>query len=93
MIPTDSEFLVLYVIYGAILALILLGLRFRQKKVFYVHVFIFLLYTAFMFYLFMDKEHFKGGASLGVLFYGFLFTVLQVFIYGIIVLITSLTKK
>ena len=93
MIPTDFEFLVLYVIYGAILALILWGLRFRQEKVIYLHLFIFVLYAALMIYLFLDKEHFKGGASLGVLLYGYLFPGLHVCFYGIIVLITALAKN
>ena len=58
MIPTDSEYLIIYSIYGIALLLILLGLWFRRKRVFYIHLFVFILYTAFMIYIFSDEENF-----------------------------------
>ena len=93
MIPTDSEFLMLYFIYGTVLLLVLLGLWFRQKKVFYIHLFVFLLYTVFMIYIFNDEENFKGGGSLVVLFYGILFPVVHLCIYGIIQIIRAILKN
>lgn len=97
MIPTDSEFSMMYLIYGIVFLLILLGLRFKQKRVFYLHLFVFLLYTAFMIYIFSDEENFKGGGSLVVLFYGILFPIVHLCIYGIIQIIKAIvinrTKK
>jgi len=93
MIPIDSEFLLMYVLYGVILILILMSLRFQRKRVFYIHLCIFLFYTAFMTYVFTDEENFKGGASLGVWFYGVLFPSIHLITYGIIQMITFLVKK
>ena len=90
MIPTDSEFSMLYLNYGTVFFLILLGLWFRQKKVFYIHLFVFLLYTFFMIYIFSDEENFKGGGSLVVLFYGILFPIIHLCIYGIIQIIKAI---
>lgn len=93
MIPTDSEFSIMYLIYGIVFLLILLGLWFRQKRVFYIHLFVFLLYTAFMIYSFSDDENFKGGGSLVVLFYGILFPIVHLCIYGIIQIIKAIVIK
>ena len=90
MIPTDSEFSMLYLNYGTVFFLILLGLWFRQKKVFYIHLFVFLLHTFFMIYIFSDEENFKGGGSLVVLFYGILFPIIHLCIYGIIQIIKAI---
>jgi len=90
MIPTDSEFSIMYLIYGIVFVLILLGLSFRQKRVFYLHLLVFLVYTAFMIYIFSDEENFKGGGSLVVLFYGFLFPITHFCIYGIIQIIKAI---
>ena len=93
MIPTEREFLMLYLIYGTVFVLILLGLWFRQKRVFYIHLVVFLGYTIFMIYIFSSEENFKGGGSLGVLFYGTLFPIVHVCIYGIIKIIHSIVKN
>ena len=93
MIPTDSEFSMLYLIYGIVFLLILLGLWFRQKRVFYIHLFVFLLYTVFMIYIFSDEENFKGGGSLVVFFYGILFPIVHLCIYGIIQAIKAIVKN
>ena len=93
MIPTDSEFSMMYLIYGIVFLLILLGLWFKQRRVFYLHLFVFLLYTAFMIYVFSDGENFKGGGSLVVLFYGILFPVIHLCIYRIIQIIKAIVIK
>lgn len=90
MIPIDSEFSIMYLIYGIVFLLILLGLWFRQKRVFYIHLFVFLLYTSFMIYIFSDEENFKGGGSLVVLFYGILFPIVHLCIYGIIQIVKAI---
>ncbi|MBP9794172.1 MAG: hypothetical protein KBC56_09265 [Flavobacterium sp.] len=46
-----------------------------------------------MFYIFLDEDNFKGGNSLAVLFYGGIFVVTHIIIYGVIELITSFRKK
>ncbi len=93
MIPTDSEFMMLYLLYGIVFLLILIGLRFRQKRLFYIHLFVFIIYTAFMIYIFSDKENFKGGSSLVVLFYGILFPIVHLCIYATIQIIQTIVKN
>ena len=93
MIPTDSEFSIMYLIYGIVFLLILLGLWLRHNRVFYIHLFVFLIYTVFMIYIFSDYENFKGGGSLVVLFYGILFPISHLCIYGIIQIIKAIVVK
>ncbi len=78
----------MYLSYGIVFLLILLGLWFKQKRIFYLHLFVFLLYTAFMVYISSGEENFKGGGSLVVLFYGILFPIVHLCIYGIIQIIS-----
>ncbi|AXP81921.1 hypothetical protein CJ739_2856 [Mariniflexile rhizosphaerae] len=88
MIPTDSEFSMLYFIYGITFTLILYGLFFTsKKKEFWYHLIFYSLYAGLMSYVFSDKENFSGGGSLVVLFYGFIFPVFHLIVYGIIKLI------
>lgn len=94
MIPTDSEFSMLYFFYGITLILIFCGLIFTSnKKEFWCHLIFYSLYTGFMVYVFSDKENFSGGNSLVVLFYGFVFPILHLIIYGIIKLINYIRNK
>ena len=94
MIPTDSEFSMLYFFYGVILLLILYGLLFTpNNKEFRYHLIFYSLYAGFMVYVFNDKENFNGGASLVVLFYGFVFPIIHLLVYGIIKLIKYLRKN
>ncbi|WP_298321329.1 hypothetical protein [uncultured Aquimarina sp.] len=94
MIPTDSEFSMLYVLYGITLILILCGLLFRpNRKEFWVHLLFYSLYAGLMIYVFSDKQNFSGGGSLVVLFYGFIFPISHLIIYGIIKLIKFVRKK
>ena len=41
-----------------------------------------------MVFIFLDKENFRGGNSLAILFYGFIFLLIHISINGIV----SLTK-
>ena len=85
MIPTDSEFSVLYLLYGIVLLLILAGLtRTAHKKEFRGHLIFFALYTGIMIYVFSDEENFKYGNSLAVLFYALLFPISHLVIFAII---------
>jgi hypothetical protein len=93
MIPTDSEFTMLYLLYGIVFLLIVLGLFVTQKREYYIHLFVFIIYTSLMIYIFSDKENFKGGGSLVVLFYGILFPIVHLCIYGIIQIIQAIVKK
>ncbi|WP_299315274.1 hypothetical protein [uncultured Aquimarina sp.] len=94
MIPTDSEFSMLYIAYAIVLILIVFGLFFKSnKKEFWIHLIFYSLYAGLMIYVFSEKENFQGGGSLVVLFYGFIFPILHLVIYGIIKLIKYLRKK
>lgn len=94
MIPTDSGFSMLYFFYGITLILILCGLFFTSnKKEYLYHLIFYSIYTGLMIYVFSDKENFSGGGSLVVLFYGFVFPIFHLVIYGIIKLIKSLRKN
>jgi len=46
-----------------------------------------------MIYSFSDDENFKGGGSLVVLFYGILFPIVHLCIYGIIQIIKAIVIK
>jgi hypothetical protein len=94
MIPTDIEFSMLYVLYGITLILILCGLLFTpNRKEFWGHLVFYSLYTGLMVYIFSDKENFSGGNSLAVLFYGFIFPLVHLMIYGIVKLIKFILKN
>ncbi len=85
MIPLDSEFSMLYFLYGITLILILCGLfSTSNKKEFRYHLIFYSLYTGLMIYVFNDKENFSGGGSLVVLFYGFMFPIFHLIVYGIV---------
>lgn len=85
MILINSEFSILYLLYVITLILIVCGLIFTSnKKEFWYHLIIYSLYTGLMIYVFSDKENFKYGNSLVILFYGFVFPICHLIIYGII---------
>lgn len=92
MLPTDSEFILLYVFYLVAFIYFLLG-TLSKKKRFKINLILFLIYTVFMGFVFWDKENFTGGGSLVVLFYGTIILFLHLFIYGIIEFIYSIKKK
>jgi hypothetical protein len=93
MIPKDGEFLLMYLVYLITLILIILGVMFKSnKKEFWIHLILFSLYTGFMIVVFSDEDSFSGGASLVVLFYGFVFPIIHILIYGGIKLMISIRK-
>ena len=94
MIPTDNEFSTLYFFYGFILILILCGLLFKpNKKEFKIHFIFYILYSGYVVYIFSDKENFKGGNSLAVLLYSFVFPILHLIIFGIVKLMKFIIKN
>ena len=94
MVPTDSEFLMLYMLYGITLCLIIIGLCLTSRKLeFGIHIIMFLFYSGLMLYVFSDKENFTGGGSLVILFYGILFPIVHLGVYGIVTIIRRLKKN
>ncbi|QHI36360.1 hypothetical protein IMCC3317_17220 [Kordia antarctica] len=93
MITTDSDFVVLYFMYGIVLTLILFCLFFGNKKEYLIHLVIYLLYTIFMISIFTDKENFSSGGSLVVVFYGLVFPILHIIGYGITKFIKFIRKN
>lgn len=93
MFPTDSEYILLYFVYFSVFIYFFLGLIFTKKTIYKVNLTIFMVYFLYMLYIFLDEDNFKGGNSLAVLFYGAIFVLTQIVIYGIIELIKSFRKK
>ncbi len=93
MFPTDSEFILLYFVYFSVFIYFFLGLIFTKRTIHKVNLIIFMVYFLLMLYIFLDEDNFKGGNSLAVLFYGVIFVVTHIIIYGVIELITSFRKK
>ena len=64
----------------------------QKNKVYIFNLGLYFIYTFLMIYVFLDKENFKGGNSLAVLFYGSVLIVIHlffVFIYEVIKLIKN----
>ena len=93
MFPTDSEFILLYFVYFSVFIYFFLGLIFTKRTIHKVNLTIFTVYFLLMLYVFLDEDNFKRGNSLAVLFYGVIFVVTHIIIYGVIELITSFRKK
>jgi hypothetical protein len=83
MIPTDSEFMTLYICYILLLIYLVRGLIVHRKTFFKVNLVIYIIYFYFMVYIFSDEENFKYGNSLAILFYGGLFLFAHLIIIGI----------
>jgi hypothetical protein len=92
MLPVDSDFILLYIFYLGVFFYFLLG-TLSKKKRFKINLILFLIYTAFMGFIFLDKENFTGGGSLVVFFYGVIILFSHLFIYGIIEFIYYIRKK
>ncbi|MGV6832049.1 MAG: hypothetical protein ACWA5P_10890 [bacterium] len=93
MIPTDSEFILLYAAFGIMALFLVRGLMSASKKKFYRwNAIVYLGYLALMIFEFSDKENFSGGGSLVVLFYGALF-VLAHFTILILIKLAQIIKK
>ena len=93
MFPIDSGFLLLYFSYLAVFIYFILQFVFSKKSIFKINLIIFGLYTMFMIFIFSNEDNFKGGNSLTVLFYGSLFIVSHVFVYGLFELSKSFKNK
>lgn len=93
MFPTDSEYVLLYFVYFSVFIYFFLGLIFTKKTLYKVNLTIFMAYFLFMLFIFFDEDNFKGGNSLAILFYGAIFVLIHIVIYGIIELIKSFRKK
>ncbi len=87
MFPTVSEFIILYTSYLSWLLFLLICLLFSKQKRRYInHLIFYSVYSGIMLYVFSDKQNFKYGGSLPVLFYGGVFLVvhfLSFICYGI----------
>jgi len=82
LFPTDNEeFWILYAAYIGLFLFLLAGTIFSKKKVFRNNLIFFLGYTLIMIFVFLDKDNFKYGSSLVVLFYGAIFIVLHLIIF------------
>src|SRR4051794_30957562 len=69
MFPTDSDFLILYGLYLALFFFLVAGTIFSRSKRKYLNNLVFyLVYTGIMVFVFSNKENFKYGSSLVVLF-------------------------
>ncbi len=94
MLPTNSEFILVYVAYLVMVLYLIYGFIFSKKKSFVKwNAVMFVLYFSFVAYLFLDPINFKGGASLVVLFYSALFITVHFAIIGLIKLLQFVIKK
>jgi hypothetical protein len=82
MLPTDNEFVILYITYFLLLLFLVGGVILARNKKRYVSNLIFyLIYTGIMASVFFNQEHFKYGGSLAVLFEGGMFVLLHLCIF------------
>lgn len=94
MIPTDSEFSILYVAYGIMAIFLIIGLLYSSNKTYFKwNSVVFLCYLTFMIFIFSDSENFKYGNSLAVLFYGTIFLLSHFVLIGLIKLVRMIIKK
>jgi hypothetical protein len=94
MFPTDSEFIILYIIYFAMFIILLFGSLKSKDKGFYKWNFlVFGFYMAIMIYVFSDSDNFRYGNSLVVLFYGGILVLSHFIIIALIKLYKAVTKK
>lgn len=82
MIPIDLEFLLLYLSYGAILLFLIIGLLYsKKKKTFTSHLIAFSIYLGILIYIFSDKDNFKEGNSIVILFLSWVFLITHLIIF------------
>lgn len=84
MLPIDSEFIVLYLLYTIFGVFLFVKMLCFKTSFYKLNLILFLAYTAIMVYIFVDEENFKYGNSLGVLFYSFLFILIHILLFGIL---------
>jgi hypothetical protein len=92
---SDSDFLLLYGIYFAVLVSLICGYLFSKKyKIFFKNnLIVFLCYTFILFIPSFEKGIMKGGSSLFFIFYGWIFLLLHVVIFLITFLWRYFQKK
>lgn len=93
MFPTDSEFILLYIIYFLVFVYFFFGLLITKRNMLKINFSIYFIYSTFLLYIFSDENNFKGGTLLLVLFLGGILIVTHLFIYGIIEIVTLFKKK
>jgi hypothetical protein len=93
MLPTDSEFTLLYFSYVALFVYLIFRYFTTKKKFYYFNLVVYLMYSFFMIYIFLDENNFKGGSSLSVLFYGFLFVIIQIVVMIIASIVSFIRRK
>ncbi len=94
MLPIDNDFLMLYGLYLSILVLLTLGIqniKFRAQAKW--HFISFALYSGLMVSIFMDPNSFENGNAQLVLFYGYVFPMLQFMIFALIQIVKSFKRK
>jgi hypothetical protein len=93
MLPLDSEFFILYLFYISVFGYFLIHYLQTKKRVFKINLILFFSYFTLMIFIFTDAENFKYGNSIVVLFYGFLFVLLHITLWGVINLFKGFFKK
>lgn len=93
MLPTDSEFITLYICYILLLLYLVRGFIIYKTKFFKTNLLIYIIYFSFMTYIFSEEDNFKYGNSLAILFYGGLFLFVHLIIIGIIKTAEIITIK
>jgi hypothetical protein len=78
MLPIDFEFGLLYFGYTSVFLFFIIATFLTKRKVYIINLMVFLIYTSFMIYVFLDAENFKYGNSLVVLFYGGVFLIAHI---------------
>lgn len=82
MFPTDNEFLTLYALYSGWFIFLLAGtLFFKSKKRYFTNLVLYFVYAGIMAYFFSNKENFRYGGSLTVLFYGGIFLLVHLLVF------------
>lgn len=88
MIPTGDEYIVLYALYAVFLiGIVVYYLKVRSNWGI-VNLIVFSIYFLFLVSIYSDESSFKGGSSLVVLFYSWLFILghlVSFLIYGFVV--------
>lgn len=82
MLPTDSDFLMIYFLYASLLAFFVTNLiRSNYRKVYLINLCIYAVYLIFAICLFIDEENFRYGGSLVVYFYTLFPPVAHILLY------------
>ena len=92
MLPTDAEFSALYFCYACALTYFSWMAISTKRKSSFINLAIFFIYTLFVINVFFDKEIFKYGGSLPILFYSTAVLFVHILTYAIVKLITKTSK-